>query len=361
MLSQLPVLARGVTPYLSFTRALLLADDARLIPSKGTVVQLNRAVGRDDSVLRACDRFKRHGVLIAIDDFQIDCAGEPLLTLAHQLHVDLKKWGSSEWWVASDIAKRNELTLVARNVDSWELVSALRRFGFIHFEGLLTGTSGFASGAAQPPTIPDCLEMLSALASAGGDQPAIEESITRNQERSRAVLAMINSPAAAVSRPIESVGQALKLIGANSVRKWASVVALRLLAHERTTELIIAALVRGGLCETLAQAVGLESGRHELFVLGLCSRLDVISGQPMKSLAGQLPLQDELRAALFGEDSASGHILSITQAFESADWKELAVLCEKAGITLDACAQAYSRAIAQADAIFRFWRASDAC
>src|SRR5207247_429686 len=109
---------------------------------------------------------------------------------------------------------------------------------------------------------------------------------------------------------ITSVRQSLALLGEDAVRKWASVVALAGLAHEQPSELLVSSLVRARFCEVIAASVKLEERGQELFLMGLFSLLDAITGRPMHDILANLPLADDIKMALLGNRNRLRDVLA---------------------------------------------------
>jgi EAL and modified HD-GYP domain-containing signal transduction protein len=68
------------------------------------------------------------------------------------------------------------------------------------------------------------------------------------------------------------------------------------------------------------------------FLLGMCSMLDVVLGQPMESIVRHLPLGASLRSALLGEDNNWRRLLDCVMAYERADWQVACAMAHEAGI-----------------------------
>ncbi|HEY7617598.1 MAG TPA: hypothetical protein VH744_12400, partial [Terriglobales bacterium] len=91
MLMGLDVLCGGRRAFVNCTREVLLKDYITLLPPMQTVVEVLESVEPDALVRSACQRLKEAGYLIALDDFIVNDAREPLTDLADILKVDLKR------------------------------------------------------------------------------------------------------------------------------------------------------------------------------------------------------------------------------------------------------------------------------
>ena len=129
---------------------------------------------------------------------------------------------------------------------------------------------------------------------------AIEELLKLDGSLTYRVLRTVNSAGFGLRREIHSVREALLLLGLDQIRRWTSVWLLAG-ANRGPSELVTMTVLRGRACELVGQALGRPDAGAEYFLLGMCSLLDVILGQPMSKVVNDLPLGDEIRAALLGQ------------------------------------------------------------
>jgi len=125
-------------------------------------------------------------------------------------------------------------------------------------------------------------------------------------------------------RRIESVRQALLLLGTRLVSAW---VTLLLMADvpDKPHELLTTAVVRARMAELLAAARG-RASRESAFLTGLLSVLDALLDQPMEEVLSSLPLTEELQRALLRHEGELGLVLDAVLAYERGDWARVARL-----------------------------------
>ena len=144
---------------------------------------------------------------------------------------------------------------------------------------------------------------------------------------------------------ITSVRLSLALMGEDAVRKWASVVALAGLAHEQPGELLVSSLVRARFCEVIAASVKLEERGQELFLMGLFSLLDAITGRPMHDVLANLPLADDIKMALLGNRNRLRDVLACVLAYEQAEWETFGLFAAKLRLDEGETARIYLEAV----------------
>jgi len=96
-------------------------------------------------------------------------------------------------------------------------------------------------------------------------------------------------------------------------------------SQSRSSDLVLAALVRARFCELLA--LSLQPGGPDLFLVGLLSLMDAILGIPMALVLAGISLDRETTAVLLGQRSPHSPIYELMLAQENAQWEKVAQLC----------------------------------
>ena len=136
---------------------------------------------------------------------------------------------------------------------------------------------------------------------------------------------------------MESIRQALVLLGIDTVRRWAALWVLAGLSAEAHPELVTMSTVRARCCELLAQTTRGPDYAAEGFLLGMCSLLDAILQRPMEVILAELPLPDEIMAALSGAENRSRHLLDCTVAYERGEFDRSLYLAGAPASTRSSC------------------------
>ena len=154
-----------------------------------------------------------------------------------------------------------------------------------------------------------------------GDLDEISDTVERHPEFALKLLRLLNSSAFGLSRTVESIREAVVMLGVRRVTELATVLALAS-AQQKPRELLSLGLVRAKMCSTVADRTG-RPDPASYFTVGVLSILDALTDTPMRDLVSPLPLADDVKDALIERTGAKGNVLDAAVAYERAEWQRL--------------------------------------
>src|SRR5690554_7888811 len=107
------------------------------------------------------------------------------------------------------------------------------------------------------------------------------------------LLRLVNSAAFALPRTINSLRQAIDLLGLDIITNWINLLAMANMG-DKPLELSIAALTRARMCAAIATAINGKSRSDSFFTVGLLSTLDAFMDAPLEILLKSLSLNENL-------------------------------------------------------------------
>jgi EAL and modified HD-GYP domain-containing signal transduction protein len=340
----LDTLTGGSPAFVNFTRELLLAGAASLLPMDGVVIELREDVPADAEVVEACAELRKIGYRIALDDFVEGSEAEGLLPYVNFVKLDVLDTPPSVWQPLAYRLASPSMKVVAERVETVDIVAQAGDAGCSLFQGYYFCRPDTRSAKALPARRMAYLNLLAAINRPGLTIGELEDLVKRDMSLTVRVLKCINSAAFAISQPITSVRQALVLLGIQRVRQWASVWAMAGLNSGGTPEMVSVALLRARTCEVVGQAYS-DSISGEMFLLGMCSVLDAIADQPMEQAIDGLQFTTALRDALLGGSNPMRTILDAVIAHEQGDWDSSGALALQLGLPESIVSEAYADAL----------------
>jgi EAL and modified HD-GYP domain-containing signal transduction protein len=341
---RLDALTDGRTAFINVTRSMLINGVATLLRPSLALFELREDIRIDREVIEACRALSESGYRLALDDFVPGSDAEVLLPYVSHVKVDTRTLSRE---TVTELARRlapNGVTLVAEKVETREAFEWARDAGCGLFQGHYFRRPEMRSGGVVPARHASNLRLLAALNQPTLSTDRLEDLIKQDAALSLRVLQCINSAAFPLRREVRSIGEALVLLGVGPIRKWASVWCLAKLNAGATSELATIALLRARACELLGDEV-CDADPGELFLVGLCSILDVILGRPMTEALADLPLSDAARDALLGRPNALRSVLDSVLAYEDGSWEDAVANAETVGAPESGLHRAYTGAL----------------
>ena len=177
------------------------------------------------------------------------------------------------------------------------------------------------------------------------DLQAAASIIERDPALSISLLRFINSMIPNRSREIDSIRQAVAILGQKEVKKWATIAISVGLGEDRPGEVTRLSLIRAKFAENLAPSFDLAVKSGMLFMSGLFSLIDIVLELPMEEAVEEIAIDDEVKDALLHNKGRFFSILSLIYAYEHSDWNNASILMVKNDVTIDDVTDAFINAL----------------
>jgi EAL and modified HD-GYP domain-containing signal transduction protein len=339
----LETLCDGRRGFVNCTRDVLLKDYMTLLPSPLAVVEVLESVPPDDLVIAAIQRLKQAGYLIALDDFVVDDPRTPLTEMADIIKVDLRLTPLPR---AAEMVKKHgpwRCRLLAEKVETREEFAAAKAAGFIYFQGYFFRRPEVLHAKEIPANRLNCLRLLKTVSEPEVNVRDLEAIIKQEASVCYRLLRYLNSAAFAIQNEVHSIRHALTLLGEREVRRWVRLVATLTAGENRSSELLVSAMVRARFCELLSPKV--PHGDSDLFLMGLLSMIDAIMEIPMTQVLENIPVDHDTKAVLLGEEGTLRPLYDLMIARESGDWDGMTNHARRLGLTDKEVSLAYWNAM----------------
>jgi c-di-GMP-related signal transduction protein len=325
LLIGLDVLCDGRRAFVNCTKDTLIKGLVTLLPSISTVVEILEDVPADPDVMAACRKLKDAGYMIALDDYVAGDKREPLAEMADIIKVD---WRLTTEQERDEMIRQHESwrsRMLAEKVETQADFAKARDQGFVYFQGYFFRRPEMLSTRDMPASRMHYLRMLQEVSRPEVDVDGLERLIKSEASICYRLLRYLNSSIFGLKSEIHSVRHALSLLGEREARRWVRLVAAVAAGEEKTSDLMLSALVRGRFGELMAPRV--PHGDSDLFLLGLLSLIDVMMEIPMAEVLEKIPLDKETKAVLLGQPSALRPVYQLMLAHESGEWDAAGELC----------------------------------
>ena len=308
-------LVDGLRAFINLTRAFIVGEYALPAPDR-VVLEVLEDVEVDDELIAALTDLRSRGYRLALDDFVFHPHLRPLVELAEIIKIDVL--GVSD----ADVARHVEalrpypVRLLAEKVETVEQFEACADLGFELFQGYLLGRPEVVEGKDISGTRLGALRVLEQLHSPGAELSELSSVISQDLAVTYKLMRLVNSAHYGLTRRIETVRDALILLGQETVKRWVTVIVLAQ-GHDQSPAVIEAALTRARFCELLSSRTALTRGpAGRSFLVGLFSSLDSLLGEPLEKVLEALPLSDDIVAALVYHGGTEGMLLDAVLDYE---------------------------------------------
>lgn len=317
------VLCDGRRAFVNCTRNTLVKKLITLLPCASTVIEILETVPADADVVTACRSLKHAGYMIALDDYIAGDAREPLADLADIIKVEMHQTSEPQ---RTQMIKRfgRRSRMLAEKIETQSEFIRARDQGFVFFQGYFFRRPEMLTARDVPANRLNYIRMLQEVSRPALDLSALEKLIKGEATICFRLLRYMNSAMFAFRNEIHSVRHALSILGERDLRRWVRLVAAVGAGQEKTSDLVLSALVRGRFGELLAPRV--SHGESDLFLLGLLSLIDAMLEIPMSEALDLIPLDQATKAVLLGQASPLRPFFQLILAHESGEWEAAAAL-----------------------------------
>jgi EAL and modified HD-GYP domain-containing signal transduction protein len=347
-LSDLQMLTGNARAFVNVDELALRLGAARLLPADRIVVEVLETVRPCEENVRHCRELRDAGYILALDDFIDTPEMEPLVQLAHFLKVDFQQLDRNGREQVARKYRTSSISLLAEKVETENELSEARQLGYGYFQGYFFCRPSMIETRNIPGNKRIHLRLLGAVASSVLNYATIEEMLKREPSLLYRLLRYLNSPVLRLRVEVRSVREAFTLLGEEEFRRWVAIFAIVAMSSGKPPELIRTALTRAFFCEEVAVAAGLGSSKATLFIMGLLSITDALLDKPIFAVLRTLPVAEEVKTALNGEQNRLRDVYELLLCFERADWPQLAVLVRRLGCPEESVPASYQTAIQKA-------------
>lgn len=331
--------------FINMTDEWLIRGDMLPEPAERIVLEVLEDIKPTPEVLAGLKQLRARGYKIALDDFVLTQETKAFLPYADLIKLDVMACSLEVLAKRVAILKRLNVPLLAEKVETWEEFEACKKMGFTLFQGYFLSKPETMESRPKSDSGIVLTQLMAMLHQADPDVTEIEQQISRDPQLYYRILRYINSAQYSLPRKIESLRQAIVLLGFENLK---SLVSMMVLAgsSRRGDTLMPIALLRAKMCEFLAEKSG-KSPKESYFTVGLLSMLDAFFDRPLPSILEDLSLHPSVESALISHQGDLGEALSVIEAYEKADWGYV----EKSAFDRQLLTECYVEAMSWADEV----------
>jgi c-di-GMP phosphodiesterase len=311
-------LSGGQPVHINFPMELLVDVPDLPLPPSLVVIEVLEDVRAEPPVIAGIRRLRARGHRIALDDYSPQVSDPRLLEFADLVKLEITHPPAGELQKRVQELKSRGLPLIAENVEGPEDFESCVALGFTGFQGYFLQHPQTFRAKRVPSSKLSTLRLVASLSNEQYSIDEVELLISQNVSMSYHVLRCINSAYYNLSRKVDSIRQAIVILGIDQLRQLCSLLCLQGF-DDRPPSLFVNAMTRARMCEQLGRLGGAkDTGPY--FITGLFSLLNAMVGMPTQKLVEELPLAPAISRALISGEGDLGKALRCTRAYERAAW-----------------------------------------
>jgi c-di-GMP-related signal transduction protein len=302
--------------FLDAVPAMLSLDALHALPPQQTVLTISAQDLTSRDTLAAMQALRAGGVGISIRGADSSLLLKNLSRVASYVEVKFTGADVAAQARAYAAAKQQAVRMVGRPVTTWPDFDACAALGLDAFVGKLhlTPRPGIEVKGMNPTQT--IILQLMKMVQANDDIPKLEAVLKRDPALIYKLLRFINSAGFGAGREVQSLRQAITLLGYAPMYRWLTLLLATASTSGFSPVLMETAVVRGRLCELLGVKFLARGEGENLFVAGMFSLLDRLLGLPMKEVLDTVGLPDEVVRALLTRGGLYGPYLALAEACE---------------------------------------------
>jgi EAL and modified HD-GYP domain-containing signal transduction protein len=309
--------------YVNVDAAVLMSDIVHFLPKDKVVLEILETVKVTEQIVARVAELAQAGYMFALDDVTCDSDDiQKLLPLIDIVKVDVSCMSKSELFKLSAKFKGAKKKLLAEKVENLAQFQHCLDLGFDYFQGYYFAKPVVLTGKKLSPSQMTIMRLMAQLDSEA-ESDEIERSIKQDASLSFTLLRLVNTPAVGVTQRIDTLGQALFVLGRRRLQRWLQVL---LYAEPNrtgiaTAPLLMLATTRGKLLESMVET--LQPGNRTMadiaFTVGIMSLMDTLFGLPMEKILAQIKVAEDVNDALLSRKGIFGDMLTLVEYIENIE------------------------------------------
>jgi len=317
--------------FINFTEGLIKNNMWTLLPKEKVVIEILENVLPTQEVLYELSRLKTSGYTIALDDLENIDNLINFVNYIDIVKIDFILSTKKQREKISYVCKRLNIKIVAEKIETKEDFDEAVKLGCEYFQGYYFSRPAILLGKDLEVKNISIINILMEIIDEDYDIDRVEEVMKADVALTYKFFKFINSSYFSFLQKIESIKQSIMLIGKKELRKWLLILTVSEIINNKNEEYEKNIIIRAKFIELIAQDTNnIESS--SAFIVGLFSDLHLMINEDMQYIVDNLPLNQEIKNALKGEENIYKSILDLALAYENLDSKKISMITEKIGI-----------------------------
>jgi c-di-GMP phosphodiesterase len=331
-----------------FSHSNILAKLPYGLPPGRTIIKISDPQTLSDPLIEQLEKLKADKYKIALTWTNSHATCKKTFNLADIIIVDITNQGLPELTGIYKAAEPYDAMILANSVENKTKFEICHGIGFAFFQGTFFKQLEDVSAKKMMTGTISRFKIMEAIEHNDPDFNQLAKIIQEDVTISYRLLSHLNSASFGFRKKIDSIKDAITMLGWHNLKNWLRVVVLgEISEHKHSTELVFLSAQRGKFLEQVGKDHdfwGFEP--DSLFLLGMFSLLDILLNQPMDKIVKHIPLADKLKGALCMENNNEYvPLLNLARYFEEAKFDQANAMINQLALDPDKIEAAYKGSI----------------
>jgi c-di-GMP phosphodiesterase len=320
-------LSHGLPVFIRCNAEVLADRLLEVLPPALTVVEIPQTLHLTSRLIEACWNLQQAGFRLALVDCVADLETHPLFDLLDYVKVDFICLDNT---ALADLRRRlagRSTVLIAENVQWKEDFQGAIEAGFSLFQGACSAPPEPLRFTKIPANREVHIRVLQQLFPEPLNLKELCPLLMRDPSLVYRLLRLVSSPVCPTRRKVDSLQEAITLLGEDTVRRAATLAVQCELNREQSSEAVRLALVRARFCELAAPLVNLDA--DEQYLLGMMSMLSAMMRTTVTAQVSELSLRPSVVEALLGVSVPERTLLDWIEMLERNQFAECSRIADQ--------------------------------
>ena len=330
--------------FVTVTPSLLLRNTPKMFGQDKVIIQIEDTVIIHPLAMPLIKKYCEAGYKFAINDFQFSPKYFSMLDYASYIRINMTGYENNPQKQRTvlniiEMAKGFGRQCIATEINTKEQYEAAMELDIDYLEGNYMANTMVSKVDKVEYMQGNFFQLVIAVSKDEPNFGEVEEIISRDAGLTYALLRLVNSAYFALRTRTASLRQALITLGIGQLRHWVYMLSF----DQNKTE---------GTEEILKRAPECKISSNDAYMMGMFSTLDYMVEAPLAELLEEIPVADEIKAALLEGTGPAGAVQNLVVAYEKADWKASKTYADQLGISSAGLAQIYVDCAEEVNAIW---------
>ena len=327
---------KGSLSFMTFTPMLLMKRTPRLFDRSELVIQIDDSVIIHPLSMHFVQQFAQEGYQIAVNEFQFAPRYLALLDSIDYIKINAGQTHADAMHNIIEVAHGMNKSCIITGIETAEQYQMAIDQGADALEGTYvaekTATKTHGSSYLQS----NFFRLMVALSRDEPNVDEVEQLISLDAGLSFAVLKMANSVYFALRQRATTIHQAIMTLGLGQLRQWVYLLSASSMDQEMeegSEEFLKLSFMRANFCsELMKYAQNMPISRSDAYLMGMFSTLNHLIDAPMEDILAEIPVAEEIKAALLRKEGRCGRLYELLLSYEKANWSAINACAEELGV-----------------------------